>query len=316
MDQFRQPADPCHVLVIPREHVENIYGVDDALGADLFSAHARIARAVKGAFAPDGITTWSSNGPGAGQEVMHFHLHVFPRRRGVRLEDAVVRQDPEVPVGDDVLASAAAKIRSELTGPGSIAHGSHREKPMDARRLVLINGPIASGKNAVSTALAGLFERQARRVAVIDLDELWFMLDHQTPRSHDVGHWLEARRAAAALTDEFYRSGRDSVIVNGPFFTEEERSAYLDHVRTPVTPLFVTLRVSFGESWRRAQADPRRVLSKRREWLRERYAEAERLLPPLLASDLVIGTDGRGPDQIATDILAAVENGRARSARP
>lgn len=66
MDQYRQPADPCHVLVIPREHVENIYGVSDAVGADLFSAHARVARAVKRAFAPDGITTWSSNGPGAG----------------------------------------------------------------------------------------------------------------------------------------------------------------------------------------------------------------------------------------------------------
>ncbi|TME26556.1 MAG: HIT domain-containing protein [Chloroflexi bacterium] len=44
MDQYRQPSDPGHVLVIPRAHVENIYGVGDSLGGHLFSAHARIAR--------------------------------------------------------------------------------------------------------------------------------------------------------------------------------------------------------------------------------------------------------------------------------
>lgn len=186
-----------------------------------------------------------------------------------------------------------------------------------ARRvLVVINGPIASGKNAVSTTLAGLLEREGRRAAVIDLDELWFMLDHQTPRSHDLEHWLETRRAAALLTDEFYASGRDSVIVNGPFFTEAERTGYLNHLRTAVTPLFVTLHVSFEESWSRAQGDPRRVSSKRRERLRERYAESERLMPPLLATDLIVDTDGRSPDQIAADILARLESGRDQRARP
>ena len=115
LDGLRQPVDPAHVLVIPRAHIENIYGIDDALGADLFATHARLARAVKRAFAPDGITTWSSNEPAGGQEVPHFHLHVFPRRAGVPLASAVRREDPEVPVPDAILASSAERLRAVLS---------------------------------------------------------------------------------------------------------------------------------------------------------------------------------------------------------
>lgn len=112
LDQFRQPADAAHVLVIPRAHVENIYGVSNALGAELFAAHALVARAVKAAFAPDGITTWSSNERGANQEVPHFHLHVYPRRVGVPFPPAI--QEPEAPVPDEVLGASAERIGRAL----------------------------------------------------------------------------------------------------------------------------------------------------------------------------------------------------------
>ena len=120
MDQYRQGTTPAHVLVIPRAHVENIYGVNDALGADLFAAHARVARGVKRAFAPPGITTWSSNEAGAGQEVMHFHLHVFPgkARVGLLLADLRGRLFGRGLVTDEALASAAARIRAALDEPG------------------------------------------------------------------------------------------------------------------------------------------------------------------------------------------------------
>lgn len=112
LDQFRQPSDPGHVLVIPRAHVENIYGIDDSLGAELFAAHALIARALKRAFAPDGLTTWSSNERGANQEVPHFHMHVYPRRTGVPFPPKI--ELPELPVADEVLASSADRIRRTL----------------------------------------------------------------------------------------------------------------------------------------------------------------------------------------------------------
>ena len=100
------------MLVIPRAHIENIYGVDDALGGQLFVAHALLARAIKRAFGPDGITTWSSNERGANQEVPHFHLHVYPRRVGVPFPPGIQR--PEPPVPDAVLGPSAERIRRAL----------------------------------------------------------------------------------------------------------------------------------------------------------------------------------------------------------
>lgn len=112
LDQFRQPADTAHVLVIPRAHVENIYGINEALGSDLFAAHVLVARAIKRAFNPDGITTWSSNEPGANQEVPHFHLHVFPRRVGVPFPPTTQR--PEPALSDALLRPSAERIERAI----------------------------------------------------------------------------------------------------------------------------------------------------------------------------------------------------------
>ena len=112
MDQFRQPFDVGHVLVIPRAHVENIFGINDELGAELFAVHALIARAVDHAFRPDGISTWSSNGAGANQEVPHFHLHVYPRRIGAPFPAPIVK--PEFPLAHESLGPAADAIRQAI----------------------------------------------------------------------------------------------------------------------------------------------------------------------------------------------------------
>ena len=42
----------------------------------------RVARAVETALSPDGINLVQANGPGAGQSVFHFHIHILPRGAG------------------------------------------------------------------------------------------------------------------------------------------------------------------------------------------------------------------------------------------
>ena len=51
MDQYRQPSDPGHVLVIPRAHVENIYGDNNHHIVE--SCYKGLARALKEALAID-----------------------------------------------------------------------------------------------------------------------------------------------------------------------------------------------------------------------------------------------------------------------
>jgi len=68
-----------HVLVVPRAHIENVFELDEDNGAAVMACTVRMARAVREVFRPQGLHLWQSNGPAAGQEVPHFHMHVMPR---------------------------------------------------------------------------------------------------------------------------------------------------------------------------------------------------------------------------------------------
>ena len=74
------PVHDGHCLVIPKEHYPTVFDV----APDAFAATARtaikVANAVNAATKPDGLNLIQSNGPGAAQSVLHFHLHVLPRR--------------------------------------------------------------------------------------------------------------------------------------------------------------------------------------------------------------------------------------------
>ena len=72
-------VNPGHVLVACKAHVENVYGLQDAQAAAVFRAAARVARALRAAFDPPGLSIYQANGKPAGQTVLHFHLHVLPR---------------------------------------------------------------------------------------------------------------------------------------------------------------------------------------------------------------------------------------------
>jgi histidine triad (HIT) family protein len=75
-------VNPGHVLVACKAHAENVYALDDALAAAVFRTVARVARAVRDAFDPPGLSIYQANGAPAGQTVFHFHLHVLPRHDG------------------------------------------------------------------------------------------------------------------------------------------------------------------------------------------------------------------------------------------
>ncbi|MDE2728175.1 MAG: HIT family protein [Gemmatimonadota bacterium] len=68
-----------HVLVVPRNHIEQIYDLDKDTASALASTVCKVARAIRQVYKPDGLSIWQSNGPAAFQEVPHVHWHVFPR---------------------------------------------------------------------------------------------------------------------------------------------------------------------------------------------------------------------------------------------
>jgi histidine triad (HIT) family protein len=79
------PQAEGHVLVLPKAASRNLLDADAATLAPLIAAVQRIARAVKQAFAADGVTINQFNEAPAGQSVFHLHFHVIPVYEGVDL---------------------------------------------------------------------------------------------------------------------------------------------------------------------------------------------------------------------------------------
>jgi histidine triad (HIT) family protein len=78
-----QPVTQGHLLVIPRAHADFLEVLDEDLGAHIFRAAHRLARALRRSGLPcDGVNMFLADGEAAFQEVFHVHLHVFPRTAG------------------------------------------------------------------------------------------------------------------------------------------------------------------------------------------------------------------------------------------
>ena len=103
------PQAPGHVLVIPKAASRNLLDADPAVLARIMPAVQKMARAVKSAFAADGVVVMQFNEAPAGQTVFHLHIHVIPRHEGVPL-----RQHARGMEAPEVLAANAAKIKTAL----------------------------------------------------------------------------------------------------------------------------------------------------------------------------------------------------------
>ncbi|MES1244086.1 MAG: HIT family protein [Acidobacteriota bacterium] len=105
------PLQPGHLLVVPRQHVENVYGLPEDVGAHILPVASRVGRAMKVTLGLDGLTLLQNNGKASGQAVFHFHLHLIPRHEGVEVFKTVVESPRATP---EQLESAVAPIRKAL----------------------------------------------------------------------------------------------------------------------------------------------------------------------------------------------------------
>lgn len=84
-----RPMNRGHSLVMPKKHVVSLSGLSEQMGGHLFKIAMRIAGALRSSdIKCDGVNLWLADGPIAGQEVFHVHLHVLPRfeQDDIRLE--------------------------------------------------------------------------------------------------------------------------------------------------------------------------------------------------------------------------------------
>lgn len=76
------PASSGHVLILPKEHFDNVYALDDDTAAHVFQVAVKVAKALKEGLNLEGLNIVQNNGEIAGQTVFHFHMHIIPRYKG------------------------------------------------------------------------------------------------------------------------------------------------------------------------------------------------------------------------------------------
>ena len=97
-----------HVLVIPKRHIESLGELNDETGAGLFRTATRVAVAIrKSGLRCDGINLLL-NEREPFQEILHLHLHAFPRFRGDKFR---VEYDRNTTPSRDQLDETAKMIR-------------------------------------------------------------------------------------------------------------------------------------------------------------------------------------------------------------
>jgi diadenosine tetraphosphate (Ap4A) HIT family hydrolase len=109
-----RPMNRGHTLVIPKTHASSLSDLDEAIGGHLFQIGMRAAKYLRNSpVRCDDINFWLADGPAAGQEVFHVHLHVLPRfeQDSIRLE--ADRIDPS----REEMDSTAKEIRSVVSEP-------------------------------------------------------------------------------------------------------------------------------------------------------------------------------------------------------
>ena len=101
-----------HVIVVPNEHIENMYGMPRELAADVHETARRIALALREAYGCQGISTRQHNEPGGDQEIWHYHLHVFPRYVGDDLYGSpwrITMPEERLPYAENLRGALAAQ---------------------------------------------------------------------------------------------------------------------------------------------------------------------------------------------------------------
>ncbi len=83
-DDFRvildaAPAAKGHALILPKNHADNLFTLDDATAGKVLVLARSVAGRMKDVLGCDGVNLVQNNGEAAGQTVFHFHMHVIPR---------------------------------------------------------------------------------------------------------------------------------------------------------------------------------------------------------------------------------------------
>ncbi len=108
------PLAPGHTLVIPTDHHERLQECPPEVASAIWEAVHELVPAIEQAVEAEATNVGVNNGPVAGQEIPHSHVHIVPRFRGDggRPIHAVGGTPPDL--DDDDIAVIGEDIAAQL----------------------------------------------------------------------------------------------------------------------------------------------------------------------------------------------------------
>ncbi len=109
-----QPTSPGHVLVVPKNHSEDLLhaSADDRKG--LLEIVAKITPSILRSMGATAFNVGVNTGKDAGQLIMHTHVHIIPRAKGDGLRSWGMNAKERDPKNEGNFAIIAEKIRKSI----------------------------------------------------------------------------------------------------------------------------------------------------------------------------------------------------------
>lgn len=107
----KRPLTTGHVLVMPKQHYENIFDINQTLAESLMAVTWKISNAIRKVLEPAGLNILQNNGTVANQNIPHLHIHLIPRYHN---DGLLLGRWSAHPAEPEQLAEVAAEIRSIL----------------------------------------------------------------------------------------------------------------------------------------------------------------------------------------------------------
>lgn len=147
-----EPATRGHVLLVPDDHVSDIWALSQGAARTLASEVLRIAGAVRQAMQPEGLNVIQSNGAAATQTVDHLHVHVLPRWANDAVDDFWPTPNPKWSSAELDAMRSSLEAAASSSEPAGYDMTSEQDREDRRKHLDLLSGAI--GRMAASSAAA------------------------------------------------------------------------------------------------------------------------------------------------------------------
>lgn len=106
------PLSEGHTLIIPKAHAENLGDISEEDLTAIHRVSKKVFYAMQEALEADGVALVQANGKAVSQIVMHYHLHLIPRKKSA--PELKVTQWELIPGDMDAIKGVSEKIATAL----------------------------------------------------------------------------------------------------------------------------------------------------------------------------------------------------------